>query len=100
MRQMYELFSKHERVWFSLIGEESQKQFLQAVRNYDPNSTATISQIGSHMAYGTDKQLRYVSWLVWTQTFGQDGFPVRVDFQKYISGAEDFYIKRADSHMV
>lgn len=100
MRQMYELFSKHERVWFSLIGEESQKQFLQAVRNYDPNSTATISQIGSHMAYGTDKQLRYVSWLVWTQTFGQDGFPVRVDFQKYISGAEDFYIKQADSHMV
>ena len=100
MRQMYELFSKHERVWFSLIGEESQKQFLQAVRNYDPNSTATLSQIGSHMAYGTDKQLRYVSWLVWTQTFGQDGFPVRVDFQKYISGAEDFYIKRADSHMV
>ena len=76
MRQMYELFSKHERVWFSLIGEESQKQFLQAVRNYDPNSTATLSQIGSHMAYGTDKQLRYVSWLVWTQTFGQDGFPV------------------------
>ena len=100
MRQMYELFSKHERVWFSLIGEESQKQFLQAVRNYDPNSTATISQIGSHMAYGTDKQLRYVSWLVWTQTFGQDGFPVRVDFQKYISGSEDFYIKEADSHMV
>ena len=100
MRQMYELFSKHERVWFSLIGEESQKQFLQDVRNYDPNSTATISQIGSHMAYGTDKQLRYVSWLVWTQTFGQDGFPVRVDFQKYISGAEDFYIKQADSHMV
>lgn len=100
MRQMYELFSKHERVWFSLIGEESQKQFLQAVRNYDPNSTATLSQIGSHMAYGTDKQLRYVSWLVWTQTFGQDGFPVRVDFQKYISGAEDFYIKQADSHMV
>lgn len=100
MRQMYELFSKHERVWFSLIGEESQKQFLQAVRNYDPNSTATISQIGSHMAYGTDKQLRYVSWLVWTQTFGQDGFPVRVDFQKYISGEEDFYIKQADSHMV
>ena len=100
MRQLYELFSKHERVWFSLIGEESQKQFLQAVRNYDPNSTATLSQIGSHMAYGTDKQLRYVSWLVWTQTFGQDGFPVRVDFQKYISGAEDFYIKRADSHMV
>ena len=100
MRQMYELFSKHERVWFSLIGEESQKQFLQAVRNYDPNSTATISQIGSHMAYGTDKQLRYVSRLVWTQTFGQDGFPVRVDFQKYISGAEDFYIKQADSHMV
>lgn len=100
MRQMYELFSKHERVWFSLIGEESQKQFLQAVRNYDPNSTATLSQIGSHMAYGTDKQLRYVSWLVWTQTFGQDGFPVRVDFQKYISGAEDFYIKQADSHVV
>ena len=100
MRQMYELFSKHERVWFSLIGEESQKQFLQAVRNYDPNSTATLSQIGSHMAYGTDKQLRYVSWLVWTQTFGQDGFPVRVDFQKYISGSEDFYIKEADSHMV
>ena len=100
MRQMNELFNKHERVWFSLIGEESQKQFLQAVRNYDPNSTATLSQIGSHMAYGTDKQLRYVSWLVWTQTFGQDGFPVRVDFQKYISGAEDFYIKRADSHMV
>lgn len=100
MRQMNELFNKHERVWFSLLGEESQKQFLQAVRNYDPHSTATLSQIGSHMAYGTDKQLRYMSWLVWTQTFGQDGFPVRVDFQKYISGAEDFYIKQADSHMV
>ena len=52
------------------------------------------------MAYGPDKQLRYVSWLVWTQTFDQEGFPVRVDFQKYISGAEDIYIKQADSHMV
>ena len=84
MRQMNELFNKHERVWFSLLGEESQRQFLQAI----------------HMAYGKDKQLRYISWLVWTQTFGQEGFPVRVDFQKYICGAEDFYIKQADSHMV
>ena len=100
MRQMNELFNKHERVWFSLLGEESQRQFLQAIHDYDPASTAAPDQIGSHMAYGKDKQLRYVSWLVWTQTFGQEGFPVRVDFQKYISGAEDFYIKEADSHMV
>ena len=100
MRQISELFNKHERVWFSLPGEESQRQFLQAIRDYDPASTVAPDQIGSHMAYGLDKQLRYVSWLVWTQTFGQDGFPVRVDFQKYICGAEDFYIKEADSHMV
>ena len=100
MRQMNELFNKHERVWFSLLEEESQRQFLQAIHDYDPASTATLDQIGSHMAYGLDKQLRYVSRLVWTQTFGQDGFPVRVDFQKYISGSEDFYIKEADSHMV
>ena len=100
MRQMNELFNKHERVWFSLLEEESQRQFLQAIHDYDPASTATLDQIGSHMAYGLDKQLRYVSWLVWTQTFGQKGFPVRVDFQKYISGSEDFYIKEADSHMV
>ena len=100
MRQINELFNKHERVWFSLPGEESQRQFLQAIHDYDPASTATLDQIGRHMAYGKDKQLRYVSWLVWTQTFGQDGFPVRVDFQKYISGAEDFYIKQADSHTV
>ena len=100
MRQMNELFNKHERVWFSLLEEESQRQFLQAIHDYDPASTATLDQIGSHMAYGLDKQLRYVSRLVWTQTFGQDGFPVRVDFQKYICGSEDFYIKQADSHMV
>ena len=100
MRQMNELFNKHERVWFSLLEEESQRQFLQAIHDYDPASTATLDQIGSHMAYGLDKQLRYVSRLVWTQTFGQEGFPVRVDLQKYLSGAEDFYIKQADSHMV
>ena len=100
MRQISELFNKHERVWFSLPGEESQRQFLQAIHDYDPASTATLDQIGSHMAYGLDKQLRYVSRLVWTQTFGQEGFPVRVDFQKYICGSEDFYIKQADSHMV
>ena len=64
MRQMNELFNKHERVWFSLLGEESQRQFLQAIHDYDPASTATLDQIGRHMAYGTDKQLRYVSWLV------------------------------------
>lgn len=89
MRQMNELFNKHERVWFSLLGEESQRQFLQAIHDYDPASTATLDQIGRHMAYGPDKQLRYVSWLVWTQTFDQEGFPVRVDFQKYISSAEE-----------
>ena len=100
MRQMNELFNKHERVWFSLLGEESQRQFLQAIHEYDPASTVAPDQIGRHMAYGKDKQLRYISWLVWTQTFGQGGFPVRVDFQKYISGSEDFYIKEADSHMV
>ena len=100
MRQMNELFNKHERVWFSLLEEESQRQFLQAIHDYDPASTVAPDQIGRHMAYGKDKQLRYISWLVWTQTFGQGGFPVRVDFQKYISGAEDFYIKEADSHMV
>ena len=100
MRQMNELFNKHERVWFSLLGEESQRQFLQAIHDYDPASTVAPDQIGRHMAYGKDKQLCYVSWMVWTQTFGQDGFPVRVDFQKYISGSEDFYIKEADSHMV
>ena len=100
MRQMNELFNKHERVWFSLLGEESQRQFLQAIHEYDPASTVAPDQIGRHMAYGKDKQLRYVSWMVWTQTFGQDGFPVRVDFPKYISGSEDFYIKEADSHMV
>ena len=100
MRQMNELFNKHERVWFSLLGEESQRQFLQAIHEYDPASTVAPDQIGRHMAYGKDKQLRYVSWMVWTQTLGQDGFPVRVDFQKYISGSEDFYIKEADSHMV
>ena len=100
MRQMNELFNKHERVWFSLLGEESQRQFLQAIHEYDPASTVAPDQIGRHMAYGKDKQLHYISWLVWTQTFGQGGFPVRVDFQKYISGAEDFYIKEADSHMV
>ena len=100
MRQMNELFNKHERVWFSLLGEESQRQFLQAIHDYDPASTVAPDQIGRHMAYGKDKQLRYISWLVWTQTFGQGGFPVRVDFQKYISGSEDFYIKEADSHMV
>ena len=100
MRQMNELFNKHERVWFSLLGEESQRQFLQAIHEYDPASTVAPDQIGRHMAYGKDKQLRYVSWMVWTQTFGQDEFPVRVDFQKYISGSEDFYIKEADSHMV
>ena len=100
MRQMNELFNKHERVWFSLLGEESQRQFLQAIHDYDPASTVAPDQIGRHMAYGKDKQLRYVSWLVWTQTFGQEGFPARVDFQKYICGSEDFYIKQADSHMV
>ena len=31
MRQMNELFNKHERVWFSLLEEESQRQFLQAI---------------------------------------------------------------------
>ena len=93
MRQMNKLFNKHERVWFSLLGEESQRQFLQAIHEYDPASTVAPDQIGRHMAYGKDKQLRYVSWMVWTQTFGQDGFPVRVGLQKYISGSEDFYIK-------
>ena len=100
MRQLNELLEKHDRVWFSLPDEESRAQFLKAVTAYDPDSTAERSQIGYHMAYGTDKQLRYVSWLVWTQTFGQEGVPVRVDFQKYLCGAEDFYIKEADSHMV
>ena len=31
MRQMNELFNKHERVWFSLLREKSQRQFLQAI---------------------------------------------------------------------
>ena len=100
MRQMNELFNKHERVWFSLLGEESQRQFLQAIHDYDLASTVAPDQIGRHMAYGKDTQLRYVSWMVWTQTFGQDGFPVRVDFQKCSSGTEDCYVKEADSHMV
>lgn len=79
MCQFKELFEKHDRVWFSLPDEESWAQFLKAVTAYDPDSTAERSQIGYHMAYGTDRQLRYVSWLVWTQTFGQADKPVRVD---------------------
>ncbi len=97
MRQLNELFGKHDRVWFSLSDEESRAQFLQAVKAYDPGSTAEPSQIGHHMAYGTDRQLRYVSWLVWTQTFGQADKPVRVDYRKYRQGAEDFYITKPDS---
>ena len=50
MRQMNELFNKHERVWFSLLGEESQRQFLQAIHEYDPASTVAPDQIGRHMA--------------------------------------------------
>ena len=52
------------------------------------------------MAYGTDRQLRYVSWLVWTQTFDQADRPVRVDYRKYRQGAEDFYITKPDSAFV
>ena len=97
MRQLNELFEKHDRVWFSLPDEESRAQFLKAVTVYAPDSTAELSQIGYHMAYGTDRQLRYVSWLVWTQTFDQMDKPVRVDYRKYRQGAEDFYITKPDS---
>lgn len=100
MRQLNELFEKHDRVWFSLPDEESRAQFLKAVTAYDPDSTGERSQIGYHMSYGTDRQLRYVSWLVWTQTFDQADRPVRVDYRKYRQGAEDFYITKPDSAFV
>ena len=44
-----------------------------------------------------DRQLRYVSWLVWTQTFDQADRPVRVDYRKYRQSAEDFYITKPDA---
>ena len=97
MRQLNELFEKHDQVWFYLTDEESRAQFLQAAKEYDPDSTAERSQIGYHMAYGTDRQLRYVSWLVWTQTFNQMDKPVRMDYRKCWHGAEDFYITKPDS---
>lgn len=100
MRQLNELFEKHDRVWFSLPDEENRAQFLKAVTAYDPDSTAELSQIGYYMAYGTDRQLRYVSWLVWTQTFDQMDKPVRVDYRKYRQGVEDFYITNPDSTFV
>ena len=100
MLQLNELFEAHDQVWFSFPDEESRAGFLQTVKAYDPDSTATLDRIGSHMAYGTNRQLLYVSWLVWSWTFDRKGNPPRVDYRKYLEGGENFYITKPDSEFI
>lgn len=99
MRQLKALFEKHDRVWFYLPDEEAQARFLAAVKEHDPGNTLEISQIGTHMAYGVDRRLRYVSWLAWSYSFCK-GFSIskipKVDFQKYLTGADGYYIIKPD----
>ncbi len=101
MRTLKQLVGKEGRVWVYLDNENVGKAFLrqaqeEGFRCGNGSSPRRMSWFYV-MALHSDMTVCYVSLFNWTLSFAGDvkGTPVRIDYEKYAAGEEDYLCRRS-----
>ena len=96
MRTLKELATSNRRVWFYIKDEALGHAFMNQAEEegfHWANEKAMSKDDWYYtMAIRADMSLWYVSLYVWTLSFrgNIEGTPIRVDYEKYVSGCEDY----------
>ena len=101
MRTLKQLVEKAGKVWVYLDNEETGNAFLRQAREEgfcccDGSSLRRMSWFYV-MALRSDMTVCYVSLFNWTFSFAGNvkGTPLRVDYEKYAAGEEDYLCHRS-----
>ena len=94
-RTITALLNNNERVWF-YISNDWKKLFYDEIVQYGAkfmNGTEiTKDSIGTLMGIGRDKTVGYISNYVWYNSFYSDNSIIKVYYDKYKAGREDFIV--------
>ena len=96
MRTLKQLVEKAGKVWVYLDNEETGNAFLRQAREEGFRCGDKMSWFYV-MALSSDMTVCYVSLFNWTFSFAGNvkGTPLRVDYEKYAAGEEDYLCHRS-----
>lgn len=95
MRNIQELLLKHENVWFYISEAYHERFYNELVANnarFMNGAEITPESIGHIVGVHADWTVGCVSNLVWYNTFFSPTAPLKVDYEKYAKGNEDYVI--------
>ena len=97
MRTIEELLRRNERVWFYLKDAETKASFVQEINSlgcrYLNGESLDVTTCYHVMAVHSDRRLAQVKIFIWNSSFqGAEftPFPLRVDYHKLITGAQNW----------
>ena len=96
MRNIKALLEKQERVWF-YVSDEWKKDFYDELMSIDAKfvngDEIMLQSLRSLMGVNVNGTVGYVSGFVWHQSFFSKSYvPMKVDYEKYRCGDEDYII--------
>ena len=104
MRLLKSLIEENESVWIYCKDEALQIQFLEQAENegFLALNGQKPTELFHHQLYGIndDMTMGYLAVMIWCMTFKQGDTHVRVDYDKYISGDEDYICHESPFKMV
>ena len=108
MRTIKELLKENERVWFYLKDKDSERDFVQELREYTATylngSQVTIESCSPIMAVHHDMKVAHLMIMIWNASFSSSfekcaspelARALKVDYAKYRNGEEDYLCERS-----
>ena len=95
MRRISELLEANGRIWFFIDDSYKDRFYDELIQmgarfaNGEPVERGAISRF---MGVGADKSVGHVSAMVWFRSFSHPGIPVKVDYENYTRGEEEYII--------
>ena len=94
-RTITALLNNNERVWFYIPNDWKTKFFDEIVQygaKFMDGTEITKDSIGTLMGMGVDKTIGYISNCVWYNSFYIEKSIIKVYYDKYKLGREDFIV--------
>lgn len=95
MRTLKALVEENENVWIYCKDEPLQVRFLEQLEEegFLALNGQKPTELFHHQLYGIndDMTMGYLAVMIWWMTFKDEDTHIRVDYEKYISGEEDYF---------
>ena len=95
MKEIRSLLNEYDNIWF-YVSEQYQDQFYNELKLMDAHflngSKLAPESIGNIVGVHSDGTIGCVSYFVWYNSFFSTSTPIKIDYEKFCVGKDDYVI--------